>query len=184
MAGHDSSRIYCLRCYEPMAPFADASRCAHCGTLNRRSDHSVFWTREPQLVAWERLAKIATLIVATGLGAALVQLREEIGLGLAWAVGGPAVTGLVLWEISSMITRRSPYFRSAILWSVVFAFAGLPLLGTSLAQELGPKARASLAVAGAGMVFLSVAMPSIGHLLAAWRERHVDGRHHAAHKAS
>ena len=165
--------LYCLRCYEPLRAFGGSSKCRTCDHVNLRADHSVYWTREPRLIERERLAKAVTLVLAASIAVALFRYQDRIGWGEAWTIGAPTIAGLVMWETASMITRRSPYFRAGIVWSALFAIISLPVLAMSLAPEFGPKTRASLAVAGGGVLLLAFAMPHVSRWLRSWREQRI-----------
>jgi hypothetical protein len=121
---------YCLYCYTPMMTTKGASqRCAHCGRVHLRIDHTSHWTKEPKLVALERFIKLSIAAVVT---AFWFYTSAEYNLGpvSSFLFGPLLMLGGVMWWTAGLITRKSRYFSGRVLWgaSIAMLVVGMPIL--------------------------------------------------------
>ena len=119
---------YCLNCYAPIERPRSASEvCEACGEVNLRQDFQLYWSREPRLRRLEGTLKL--LIVLSGLASfALMAFgtRSMHGYaGVGYAIGGPLLTGMILWDTASLLTRRRSAYRLEIVWPLLVAALGL-----------------------------------------------------------
>lgn len=121
---------YCLFCYAPMATTCGASqRCARCGRVHLRIDHSTHWSREPKLVCieWSIKGVIASLIIAWFV---YLSMNHELGPVSTFLIGPMLMLGGVLWWTAGLITRKPRYFSGRVLWtsSILMLAFGTPVL--------------------------------------------------------
>lgn len=169
-------RPYCLRCYLPLERQSDARQvCSRCGYVNVKVDQGKYWTREAWLCRIEWLAKAAiSLLIAWISWKILFAGQAGTGMGHGIAVGFPILLGVVLWDTASKITRRQPYFRATIVWSVVIAVLGvLPTLVGVFASDLPPMARTVILTVGLGFFGIAAAIPLLGRAYGRWQVRRI-----------
>ena len=172
-------RPYCLRCYAPMKPYrGSCAECPRCTHLNLRVDQRLFWTQERRLRELEQLAKVLIVIFLGWVGYLLLPpTTGGVGMGQGWAVGFPILFGYVLWETASKITRRKPYFRAAIVWTILLLIFGLPVLAVGVALCIAGKGPlwGGILVAGIGfaMTVLGVFCWWIGAALERWKTERI-----------
>lgn len=157
---------YCLWCYQPLQRFQrEAARaCERCGKSNLRQDLRRYWTRERELVQWERIAKFWVVVACLAIAGLLFATPGGIGTGQGWAIGFPLLLGPLGWETASKLTQDKPYLRADLTWALVFlapvAFLalfgllaeGLATFGFALVLGI-PAYLAAWAVLAAGRAF-------------------------------
>ena len=110
---------------------AAAVTCNVCNKPNLRQDQQLYWTRERRYVELERMLK-ALVVVVVGMIAWLLLSPDGSKHGYAgvgYSAGFPIALGFVLWDTTSLVTRKRSILRLEVVWpALVFTLGFAPLL--------------------------------------------------------